>query len=218
MMTTRTIADQIRICSSCDREQSKEHYSKNQWKKGEGAAKCKACIEETSLPTPPSHCSRVCAPTTSPLPTHHNSPKPASTNVITTISLQERPQIPIPGFDDGLSCCADWPKTKSGHPPGAQSAVYNPLLACVFGVALRDHCTLEQLTVAHAWWNRALPAWPRWVEELRRVGVNDPVYRNKLLASAKGRPNPLIHKAKGRGTYVYRLFCCFSCHFFSTCK
>merc|ERR1712037_383333 len=44
----------------------------------------------------------------------------------------------------------------------------------------------------------ALPAWPRWIAALRAAGVCE--RRAELLAGCKGQPNPLIHKARGRGT------------------
>ena len=45
---------------------------------------------------------------------------------------------------------------------------------------------------------KVLPAWPRWVETLRNAGIC--TQKSKLLQRTKGKPNPLIHKAKGHGT------------------
>lgn len=43
-----------------------------------------------------------------------------------------------------------------------------------------------------------MPAWPRWVSELQVAGIND--HREALIRQAKGQPNALIFKAKGRGS------------------
>ena len=88
--------------------------------------------------------------------------------------------------------CLDWPQTKGGKPPNAQSAIFNPLLACVFG-PIEKHCTEQQLGFAEEWWKEALPAWPRWVAELKAAGV--PAMKDQCLRLAKGNPNPLIPKA-----------------------
>merc|ERR1712217_789854 len=116
---------------------------------------------------------------------------------VTEVTLVERPQREVPGFDGSLTCCSDWPQTKKGNVPGAQSAIFNPLLACVIG-PIEGHCTVEQLEFANAWWTAALPAWPRWVSLLRSAGVCD--RRDALLRGHKGQPNPLIYKANGHGT------------------
>jgi hypothetical protein len=114
------------------------------------------------------------------------------------LSLDPRPQKAIPGFEElGLTCCADWPRTKRGTPPNAQSAVFNPLLACVLG-PFDGYCTAEQLAFAGDWWALALPAWPRWVASLRASGAGG--RRDALLQRAKGHPNPLVPRAKGRGS------------------
>lgn len=43
-----------------------------------------------------------------------------------------------------------------------------------------------------------MPAWPTWVTRLQKAGIA--LHREKLIRQAKGRPNPLVHKGKGRGT------------------
>ena len=55
-----------------------------------------------------------------------------------------RPQLDIPGFEGVLSCCMDWPQTKKGGVPCAQSALFNPLLACALG-HIPGHCSLQQV-------------------------------------------------------------------------
>lgn len=72
-----------------------------------------------------------------------------------------------------------------------------PLLACVLG-PIEGHATAEELGLAEAWWAEALPAWRRWVAELREAGV--PAQRARLLASSKGNPTPLIPRSRGQGT------------------
>lgn len=184
-------SEEQRRCSECGKEVPRGGYSKNQWKKGQIASKCKICVDAQSREEPKHALRRD----------KNGSPAAGaitSTPLLTEISLNPRPQKRIEGFED-LSYCTDWPKTKNGKHPGAQSAVYTPLLACALG-PIEGYCTEEQLAVAMEWWTAALPAWPRWVKELQTAGVNEPSYREMLLQSAKGQPNPLIHKAKGRGT------------------
>ncbi len=48
------------------------------------------------------------------------------------------------------------------------------------------------------WWTLALPSWPRWVAELTAAGVVE--LKQQLTATARGSPNPLIPKSRGRGT------------------
>jgi hypothetical protein len=107
----------------------------------------------------------------------------------------------VPGFEGALTVATDWPQTKRGEPPQAQSAIFMPLLACAVG-PVEGHCSAEQLEEAERWWALALPAWPRWVATLRAAGV-DESRREKLVASAsgkKGSATPLIFKHKGHGT------------------
>jgi len=180
--TATTMNLDKRHCSNCDKSLPRPSYSKNQWKKG-AAAKCKSCVESSLSGNHPQSSN------------HDGLNLPL---VVTNISLDARPQQAVPGFDS-LTYCTDWPQTRKGEPPNAQSAVFNPLLACVLG-PIENYCTDEQLAVAMQWWTAALPAWPRWVAELQKAGVDNPSYREKLLKNTKGQPNPLIHKAKGRGT------------------
>jgi hypothetical protein len=92
--------------------------------------------------------------------------------------------------------CRDWPPTKKGRVPGTQSNVFVPLVACVIG-PVEDFYTAAELETAMAWWTLALPAWPRWVESLRRAGLHE--RREMLLKSAKGQATPLIFRARGHG-------------------
>ena len=100
----------------------------------------------------------------------------------------------VPGFDGQLTCCTDWPWTKL---PRTQSAVFVPLLACVVG-PIEGLCSEAQLEFASRWWAAALPAWPRWVRDLKKAGAG--TWREQLLRSAKGTPTPLMPKNKHCGT------------------
>ena len=176
--------EELFTCSLCRQGLRRSHFSKTQWKKGD-QRKCTSCVGNGGAPKVPS--SAQAPPSNKP---------PA----VTEISLEARPQKEVPGLE-GLIVCTDWPKTKTGQPPGAQSAIFNPLLAHVMGRPLAQHCTAEQLQVAETWWTAALPAWPRWVQTLRQAQVlQSPEDQQRLIDSAKGQPNPLIFKAKGRGT------------------
>jgi hypothetical protein len=168
------------VCSLCNIELEKKFFSKTQLRKKTG----KKCTKFIAI-----------APSSS---SAFSSTKQASkTRSSTVVKIVPRPQRDIPGFEGVLTCCTDWPQTKRGEPPSAQSAVFNPLLACCLG-PIEGHSTQEQLDQAFAWWSAALPAWGRWVNSLQVAGVVDT--KSKLLARAKGRPNPLIHKARGHGT------------------
>jgi len=122
--------------------------------------------------------------------------------------MLERPQRVVPGFEDedDMTVCSDWPKTKNGAPPSAQSAIFNPLLACAITGPIEGFCSANELAVAIEWWSKVFPAWPRWVSELRiAAGIidNDDInneHRKKLLRCAKGQSNPLIHRCQGWGT------------------
>jgi hypothetical protein len=85
-------------------------------------------------------------------------------------SVIPRPQMDIPGFEGILSCCTDWPQTKKGGPPGAQSAIFNPLLACTLG-QIPGYCSPQQVEYAVLWWTAVFPAFPRWIHELRAAGL-----------------------------------------------
>ena len=94
-----------------------------------------------------------------------------------------RPQVDVPGFEGMLTCCSDWPPTKKGGPPGAQSAIFNPLLACVLG-ELPPYCSKAQVEYALEWWSAVFPALPRWVKELRDAGLTvDCAGGQKLIGS-----------------------------------
>jgi hypothetical protein len=190
-----------RGCTKCKATLPKALFTPSQWQKG-AAAKCKGCTKEQNpLPPPPLNNNATASSTntatrtpTAPSSSFSSSTLPA---VLGSLSMSARPQREVPGFP-GLLCCADWPQTKGGKPPIAQSAIFNPLLACVLG-PIEGHCTEQQLDFAENWWKEALPAWPRWVAELRAAGV--PALKHRLLTVAKGNPNPLIPKAgKGAGT------------------
>ena len=166
-----------RKCAACTRLKQTFAFSKSQLRKRPGESRCRDCLA-AQVPGVPSGDFRE----------NNLPPKP--------LDMSTRPLGDVPGFDGRLRCCLDWPKTRNGNPPRAQSAIFNPLLACVVG-PIDGFYTIEQLQVAHEWWCRALPAWNDWVQRLKSAGV--PAMRDKLIKSAKGRPNPLIHKAKGRG-------------------
>ena len=178
---------EYRACSVCNENRARNEYSKNQWKKGYCASKCSACIIGSSNDT-----SRCGAQQES----QQQQPVTA-----TAPSLGPRPQKTV-GCLEGLTVCSDWPKTKSGQPPGAQSAVFMPLLACTMGEPIEGHYTAEQLQKAQLWWTAVLPSWPRWIQALRDAGVQTRCAELFLSSSSsiKGNPNPLIHKAKGHGT------------------
>lgn len=188
--TTAMVKGKMATCCVCQKDLARSSFSKNQWRnKDPPNRKCKSCTGAAAANNNNTDSGRLqetaTAATLTPV-------------TMTKLSLEARPQKEVPGFDD-LTVCADWPKTKTGHPPGAQSAIFTPLLACVIG-PIQGHCTDEQLEVAKQWWTAALPAWPRWVAALQEAGVGDTAYREKLLSSVRGRPNPLVFKAKGRGT------------------
>ena len=169
-----------RWCAGCRKQVNRSEFSKNQLKKGNGA-KCKQCVGGSSNTSD--------RPSTS---IQEQSTEP------TPVILSPRPQRAVPGFD-GLTVCRDWPQTKNGRPPNAQSLIFNPLLACSLGQPIDGHCTEQQLNLAVQWWSLALPSWPQWMEALRIVLATEDL-RERLFRTAKGRPNALIPKTKGRGT------------------
>ena len=168
----------LHVCTMCHLNLPRSEYSKTQWKKKQ--KKCSICAKKRNTNN-----------------TTNTSPTSKETKAKTPVLLTERPQRSIPGFEGLLTCCTDFPQTKRGQPPNAQSAVFNPLIACCLG-PLEGYSTQTQLDFAFAWWSKVLPAWPRWVETLRNAGIC--TQKSKLLQRAKGKPNPLIHKAKGHGT------------------
>ena len=185
----------LRCCGLCGVSKPRSEYSKRQWKVGAGgkSRKCAACCgnnasghgKETSIDTrQPERTGRS-----------NGGHKPAHKKQVRTAQLLERPLMEVPGFD-GLLCCTDWPQTKRGAPPNAQSAIFVPLIACVIG-PIRNYCNAAQLEFATKWWTAALPSWPKWIDNLRDAGALG--WRERLLKRAKGQKNPLIHKAKGCG-------------------
>ena len=113
--------------------------------------------------------------------------------------MSPRPQRDVPGFEGSLTVCSDWPPTKKGQAPSAQSAIFNPLLACVLG-EIEGYCSAEEVAIATAWWTVIMPAWPRWIEELRAAGVGRQYGTLMRSISKKASTNPLIFKRKGWGT------------------
>ncbi|CAB9503525.1 expressed unknown protein [Seminavis robusta] len=177
-----------RDCAECNKPLPRSQYSKNQWRKGPGG-RCSNCVNSGSnnqkVNNDGNHLKQI------------QQQRKQYSGPPTPLSLDPRPQMDVPGFEGALTVCTDWPQTRKGEPPAAQSAVFMPLLACVIG-PVEGHCNAEQLEVAQQWWALALPAWPRWVESLRQAGVA--AQREQLIKAAKGHPNPLIHNAKGHGT------------------
>ena len=95
---------------------------------------------------------------------------------------------------DKLTCCTDWPKTKKGGPPGAQSTIFNPLLACVLG-EIPGFCNSQQVAYAIAWWEAVFPCYRKWIAELRAAGLTrDSINGKKLLSSAT-----FLKKSKNNG-------------------
>mmetsp|Transcript_14319 Transcript_14319/g.41979 ORF Transcript_14319/g.41979 Transcript_14319/m.41979 type:complete len:266 (-) Transcript_14319:371-1168(-) len=168
-------------CAHCSQTKPSSAFSTTQLRKGPGLNRCLDCVRsDTSKGKRTIQLQKYTVPPT-------------------PVTIGARPQRPVPGFDHApdVTVCTDWPRTKSGGPPGAQSAIFMPLFACALG-PIDNHCTAGQLDLATQWWTAALPAWPRWVQELRSSGVME--RKEELVRSAKGQPNPLIPKTKGRGT------------------
>ena len=184
------LVDLRRPCIACNLEKERSDFSKTQWRKA-SRARCKACTKNqlsTNIADSRGDSSKGsskrgegCDSSSSPTP----------------LTLETRPLRDVPGFEGNLTVCRDWPQTKNGKPPSAQSLIFNPLIACVIG-PIEGHSTKEQIEHAIQWWSLALPAWPCWIQELKGAGV--PSLRSHLLSNAKGKPNALIPKTKGRGT------------------
>ncbi|KAL7574734.1 hypothetical protein ACA910_017298 [Epithemia clementina (nom. ined.)] len=116
------------------------------------------------------------------------------TDIITTpISLEPQPQHAVPGLP-GLTVCYNWlpPHTRhinnniiinDGQPPKTQSLIFKPLLACALGQPWPGFYTAKQLDMAMIWWTNALPAWPRWKQQLQSALVMEGRVRNRVLAS-----------------------------------
>ena len=180
-------------CSSCGANKDESELSKSQLRKSEGVARCKACVEAGS---------RMAAPSSN-IPAANQGKESLKANgdnvvEITPVKIARRPQIPAPCFDGRLTVAADWPRT--GRISAAQSAIFMPLLACVFGQGIDAYCTTEQIDFASQWWAHVFPEWPVWVQKLRAGGyVLD---RRESLLRAVGRrsqPNPLIPRTRGLG-------------------
>lgn len=150
--------------------------------------------------------SRILTENPDSLKEHYNTGETGAMKVQSMNTLPHvtpRPQIDVPGFEGILTCCADWPQTKKGGPPSAQSAIFNPLLACTLGY-IPNHCTEEQVEFAMVWWSEVFPAFPRWVQELRAAGLTiDSVEGRKLMDSIsvpknknKGKKNNEIDSAQ----------------------
>jgi hypothetical protein len=45
LTTTAETSDETRSCASCQQDLNLDKYNKNQWNKGEGKSKCRACVE-----------------------------------------------------------------------------------------------------------------------------------------------------------------------------
>lgn len=174
-------------CANCDQTKVAASFSSTQLRKGPGVSRCSDC---------------VCSPGRSGPRGGGKVGRPPETKFAgppTPVNVAPRPQRPVPGFDHApdVAVCTDWPRTKSGRPPGAQSAIFMPLIACALG-PIEGYCTSEHLDLAARWWTLVLQAWPRWVGDLKKSGVLE--RKDELLQNTKGRPIPLIPKTKGRGT------------------
>ena len=178
-----------RSCCLCNVAQPRAAFSKRQWKRkhndGTVASKCKTCCGDAGS----------AVGTTNDVSASARAKRKGTNAVTETVTIPIRPQISVPAFD-GLTCCSDWPKTKNGKVPNAQSTVFVPLIACAIG-PIGGYCTAKQLEVAMRWWTAALPAWPQWVQELRNNAALD--QRSRLIQRAKGTPNSLIPKKKRVG-------------------
>ena len=186
------------LCCGCGADLDTSAFSKTQLQKGP-IARCKPCVL-AEVPGGPSRVQRVteARPGDSPSRTEISlNPRPAAGPPSRTeVSLNPRPLACVPGFE-ALFFATDWPRNKKGEPPQAQSAIFNPLLACVIG-PIDGHCSADQLAFAQQWWTLALPAWSDWVARLTAAGVL--ARRDQLLRGSKGGPNQLIPKARGHGT------------------
>lgn len=185
-----------KLCSICSSLCPRSQFSKTQWSKM-NAAKCNECITASNGNS--SNMQQASEPSLLDNSNKNIKLKKSSnpTSSPTKIIIIDREQCEIPGFD-GLTCCKDWPQTKKGEPPVANSAVFNPLIGCLFG-PISSYSKQEDIDFAIEWWTKALPAWPRWIQELKDAGVNDEKLKF-YLSRAKGNPNQLIPKTKGHGT------------------
>jgi hypothetical protein len=187
-----TMTEDKRKCFECFRALPKNQYSKNQWRKAQGQAKCLLCTGAGNgigiLKGIHQGQNQPARSIVQPLHKHRVMPLPVEPKTEVKASfLKVRPLKVVPGYEEQkLTVCADWPKVRK---PLAQSAIFMPLLACVIG-PVKGQCTQEQLDDAMKWWTCALPAWPRWVAALKNAGV--PRQRSFLLRTSNWEPTPLI--------------------------
>ena len=180
----------LRVCIICRQSKKRNEYSSTQWKKGNAGSKCKSCIMSNQ-----SNGNNLKSSSTNSNSNKNNNDNPTTKPLI----VKPRPQMPVPGFEETLTCCTDWPQTKKGEPPSAQSLVFMPLFAIIHG-PLPNYCNELQLSNALNWWTAALPAFPSWIDRLIQAGVKRELL--KIVSKKqdlKGRPNALIPKIKGGG-------------------
>ena len=180
----------LRVCIICRQSKKRNEYSSTQWKKGNAGSKCKSCIMSNQ-----SNRNNLKSSSTNSNSNKNNNDNPTTKPLIVKL----RPQMPVPGFEETLTCCTDWPQTKKGEPPSAQSLVFMPLFAIIHG-PLPNYCNELQLSNALNWWTAALPAFPSWIDRLIQAGVKRELL--KIVSKKqdlKGRPNALIPKIKGGG-------------------
>ena len=181
----------LRVCIICRQSKKRNEYSSTQWKKGNAGSKCKSCIMSNQS----NKNNLKSSSTNSNSNNKNNNDNPTTKPLI----VKRRPQMPVPGFEETLTCCTDWPQTKKGEPPSAQSLVFMPLFAIIHG-PLPNYCNELQLSNALNWWTAALPAFPSWIDRLIQAGVKRELL--KIVSKKqdlKGRPNALIPKIKGGG-------------------
>ena len=180
----------LRVCIICRQSKKRNEYSSTQLKKGNAGSKCKSCIMSNQ-----SNRNNLKSSSTNSNSNKNNNDNPTTKPLI----VKPRPQMPVPGFEETLTCCTDWPQTKKGEPPSAQSLVFMPLFAIIHG-PLPNYCNELQLSNALNWWTAALPAFPSWIDRLIQAGVKRELL--KIVSKKqdlKGRPNALIPKIKGGG-------------------
>jgi len=180
----------LRVCIICRQSKKRNEYSSTQWKKVNAGSKCKSCIMSNQ-----SNGNNLKSSSTNSNSNKNNNDNPTTKPLIVKL----RPQMPVPGFEETLTCCTDWPQTKKGEPPSAQSLVFMPLFAIIHG-PLPNYCNELQLSNALNWWTAALPAFPSWIDRLIQAGVKRELL--KIVSKKqdlKGRPNALIPKIKGGG-------------------
>eukprot|EP00961_Rhodomonas_salina_P132273 1780252-Rhodomonas_salina.1 len=159
-----------RACGVCGTWRERSAFSKTQWAKRDGS-KCAECTGN------PSSCGAGRNESGSRSQGTTQPKEIGACAAPSELGFSARPQMPVPGFD-GLTVCSDWPRTKNGLPPNAQSAIFSPLIACSIG-PIEHHCSAQEIEAANTWWTNVLPAWPRWVSELQVAGIND--HREALI-------------------------------------